>query len=287
MVYGNIDRYDDKIFENLKSDCRKCFGFCCVALYFSASEGFPSDKAAGKPCSNLKKDFSCAIHSSLIEKGLKGCTAYDCFGAGQKVAGVTYSGRDWQKGKETAQQMFEVFSIMRRLHEMLWYLTEALLTTTNDSIQNNIMHLINETEDLTYLNANALIELDIESHRDKVNPLLKKVSELVQGKFSRDPEKTMNRRKTIAGRLDLIGQDLRKMNLMGATLAGALLIAADLRGNNLTGVNLIGADLRDTDIRGANLAESLFITQSQVNSANGDSNTKLPTWIEHPKSWRK
>ena len=71
-------------FKDLKIDCKNCFGLCCVALYFSKFEGFPSDKVAGKPCSHLSDDFSCKIHESLSDKGLKGCTAYDCFGAGKR-----------------------------------------------------------------------------------------------------------------------------------------------------------------------------------------------------------
>jgi uncharacterized protein YjbI with pentapeptide repeats len=287
MKFYNKDNYDERIFEKFKSNCKKCFGYCCVALYFSTSEGFPSDKVAGEPCSNLEEDFSCAIHSSLLEKGLKGCTAYDCFGAGQKVAQVTYDGLDWHNGNEKAKQMFDVFSIMRQLHEMLWYLSEALLKATDSSLQSKIIHLIKETEELTYLNANAIIEFDIEVHRNKVNSLLRKVSEQVQARYSKGSRKTMTQRKTIAGRLDLIGQDLRRIDLMGATLAGALLIAADLRGSNLAGANLIGADLRNADIRGADLSESLYITQSQVNAAIGDSSTRLPAWIEHPNSWCK
>jgi uncharacterized protein YjbI with pentapeptide repeats len=86
MTYENRFKYDKELHENLKIDCQKCFGFCCVALYFSASEGFPTDKDAGKPCINLQSDFNCAVHKNLRQKGLKGCTAYDCFGAGQKVA---------------------------------------------------------------------------------------------------------------------------------------------------------------------------------------------------------
>jgi len=35
--------------QNLKADCGNCFGLCCVALYFAASEGFPNDKKQGQP----------------------------------------------------------------------------------------------------------------------------------------------------------------------------------------------------------------------------------------------
>ncbi len=235
----------------------------------------------------LQHDFSCVIHNSLIDKGLKGCTAYDCFGAGQKVAQITYNGQDWQKSPESASQMFEVFSIMRQLHEMLWYLLEALLIQNDGILKDDLESLLSETESLTCLSANQLIELDIDSHRAKVNSLLKKTSELVQAKVPIDPKKSLNRKKTVSGRLDLIGTDLRKINLVGVDLRGAFLIAADLRQSDLKGTNLIGADLRDTDIRGANLTESLFITQSQVNTAKGDASIKLPLWLDYPKAWIK
>jgi len=287
MTDNNGAKHDKELYKNLRVDCEKCFGFCCVALYFSASEGFPTNKDAGKPCINLQEDFRCKIHNDLRSKGLKGCTAYDCFGAGQKVAQVTYSGNDWRQDKEASKQMFEVFLIMRQLHEMLWYLTDALMIQTNSNIKDKLNHLISETECLTQLNADSLIELDVEAHRDKVNSLLKNTSELTRNKILSGQKTTLNRKKTIAGRVDFFGADLRKANLRGADLRGAFLIAADLRGTDLSGADLIGADLRDADLRGANLTNSMFITQSQINTAKGDSNTKLPISLNRPRYWDK
>ncbi|MCD8500649.1 MAG: pentapeptide repeat-containing protein [Bacillaceae bacterium] len=43
------------------------------------------------------------------------------------------------------------------------------------------------------------------------------------------------RKKSRYGRLDLIGKDLRRINLKGLDLAGALLVAADFRGKRLDG----------------------------------------------------
>jgi len=287
MTYQNRANVDKKLYKNLRVDCEKCFGFCCVALYFSASEGFPTDKEAGKPCINLQPNFSCAIHKNLREKGLKGCTAYDCFGAGQKVAQVTYGGQDWKQDQDSAKQMFEVFLIMRQLHEMLWYLTEALTIQTNSTIQDELSYMVSETERLTDLNTNSIIGLDVAAHRDKVNSLLQQTSELVRTKARIGQKNTLKRKKTIAGRLDCFGADLRKTNLRGADLRGAFLIAADLRGADVSGADLIGADLRDANIRGANLTDSMFITQSQINTANGDSNTKLPISLARPRYWDK
>jgi len=170
---------------------------------------------------------------------------------------------------------------------MLWYLTDALMMQADSNIKDKLNHLISETERLTYLKADALIALDVEAHRDNVNSLLKQTSELVRDKMLRGQKDTLKRKKTIAGRMDLIGADLRKTNLRGADLRGAFLIASDLRGTDLNGADLIGADLRDANIKGANLTNSMFITQSQINTAKGDSDTKLPISIVRPRYWDK
>ena len=280
MTYSSIDK---ELYKSLRVDCEKCFGFCCVALYFSASEGFPNNKEAGKPCVNLQSDFKCYVHKNLRNQGLKGWTAYDCFGAGEKVAQVTYNGCDWRKEPKSANQMFDVFLIMRQLHEMLWYLNQAVSLKENTSIHNDIRSMIEETEKLTYLSPESLIALNIQSHQDKVNALLLETSETVRNKACFGQKKSQN----IPRGLDCIGSDLRKINLKGANLRGAFLIATNLRGVDLSKADLIGADLRDADLRGANLSECIFITQSQINTAKGDSNTKLPKSLNRPSYWEK
>lgn len=301
MTYTHGDNGDKQLSENhggsisfpgtslrsLRVDCEKCFGLCCVALYFSASEGFPKDKDAGKPCINLQSDFRCSVHKNLRNKGLKGCTAYDCFGAGQKVAQVTYGGHDWRQAPESAKEMFEVFLIMRQLHEMLWYLAEAFTLQTDLHIKDEISFMISETERLTHLSPSSLIELDLVAHRNKVNSLLSQTSDLVRTKARREDKTPSKRQKTISKKLDFIGADLRKTNLRGADLRGSYLIAANLRGVDLSGADLIGADLRDADLRGANLTNSIFLTQAQINTAKGDSNTRLPMSLTRPTYWSK
>ncbi|WFD11487.1 pentapeptide repeat-containing protein [Tepidibacter hydrothermalis] len=283
MIYKDKDKSNTE----LKADCKQCFGLCCVALYFSASEGFPANKDAGKPCINLESDFTCSIHKNLRNKGLKGCTAYDCLGAGQKVAQVTYGGHNWRQSPESSKQMFEVFLIMKQLHEMLWYLTEAFILQTDNSIKNEINSLLDKTEGLTLLDVNSLLTLDIENHRSKVNVLLKNTSELVRTK-AQSKKKTHSKNKNSSyHKLDYFGADLRKVDLRGADLRGACLIAANLRGVDLSGADLIAADLRDADLSGANLTNSIFLTQSQINTAKGDSNTKLPTILLIPHYWSK
>lgn len=269
----------------LRADCANCFGLCCVALYFSVSEGFPTDKEAGQPCPNLQPDFRCIVHKDLRERGLKGCTAFDCFGAGLKVAQLTFSGRDWRQFPESAEQMFETFLIMRQLHEMLWYLTEALTLEPARCIHDELCSMRDETERLTCLGPESLTKIDLAAHRSGVNALLLQTSELVRAEARHGHRAASGRQKRLHRGADLIAADLRKANLIGADLRGSYLIAADLRGADLTGTDLIGADFRDADIRGANLTDSLFLTQAQINTAKGDINTKLPPWLARPVHW--
>ncbi|OAA89338.1 pentapeptide repeat-containing protein [Clostridium ljungdahlii] len=276
MIYT----HEDKRNKELRADCKKCFGLCCIALYFSASEGFPTNKDAGKACINLQSDFTCSVHKNLRNKGLKGCTAYDCFGAGQKLAQITCSGHDWHQSSEYAKKMFDAFLTMRQLHEILWYLSEAYTLQTDNSIKKNINSLIENTEGLTLLDVDSLLSLDVEAHRNKVNVVLRNTSELMRSKAH-------SGKNPLSHRLDYFGADLRKTNLRGADLRGTCLIAANLRGVDLSYADLIGADLRDADLSGANLSKIIFLTQSQINTAKGNSHTKLPMVIIRPSYWSK
>ncbi|MFL0253176.1 pentapeptide repeat-containing protein [Clostridium neuense] len=269
--------------HDLKPACEKCFGLCCVALYFSHAEGFPQDKVAGKPCINLKEDFRCKVHESLNKKGLKGCTSYECLGAGQKVSMGTYGGHSWREEPETANEMFEVFIIMRQLHEMLWYLTEAFSLKSD----NDIKEKIDEIEKLTHLSGEAIVKLDLVTIRVGVNALLFKTSEFIRKKAGDNEKSSLKGKKTIGGGLNLMGADLRRKNLRGVNLSGAYLIAANLRGVDLSFADLIGADMRDADISGANLSKSIYLTQAQINAAKGDSGTRLPRLLVKPTYWLK
>lgn len=269
----------------LQADCTNCFGLCCVALPFAASTDFAMDKDGGSPCHNLQADFRCGVHSSLRERGMRGCTVYDCFGAGQKVSQITYNGRDWRQAPETAKEMFEVFPIMRQLHELLWYLNEALTLQPAQDIHTDLRVSLDETKRLTQLPPEELLQLDVAAHRAEVNQLLLRTSELVRDD-ARKKHKGPPIRKKIGGRAaDLIGAKLKGEDLRYSSLRGAYLIAADLRGADLRTADLIGADFRDADLRGANLTGSLFLTQFQVNAAKGDEGTKLPPTLTRPEHW--
>jgi uncharacterized protein YjbI with pentapeptide repeats len=257
-----------------------------VALPFAASIDFAIDKEAGRPCPNLQADFRCGIHDSLRQTGFKGCTVYDCFGAGQKVAQVTFGGQDWRQAPETAKIMFEAFPIMRQLHELLWYVSEALTLEAAGPIRGELGLALEETERLALLPPDALLELDVAAHRAKINELLLRTSELVRADARHRLKLPAGRRKTFDRGADLIGADLRGANLRCANLRGAYLIAANLKGADLRAADLIGADLRDADLSGADLTECLFLTQFQINAAKGDAGTKLPPFLTRPPHWR-
>lgn len=264
--------------KELQADCASCFGLCCVALPFAASSDFAVDKPAGQPCGNLLADFGCAIHAGLRERGFSGCVVFDCFGAGQKVSQVTFGGKDWRQAPDTARQMFDVFPVMRMLHELLWYVTEALALPAARPVHGHLRRAEKELDGHTRSSPEALAGLDVAALRSEVNESLVRASELVRAAV---PGRKRNHRGA-----DLVGARLRGANLRGASLRGALLIAADLRDADLRTADLIGADLRDADLRGADLTGSFFLTQSQLNAAKGDAGTRLPPALARPAHWQ-
>ncbi|WP_139999487.1 pentapeptide repeat-containing protein [Paenibacillus paridis] len=273
--------------ESLKADCENCFGLCCAALPFAASADFAINKDAGQPCSNLQANFRCGVHMNLRQLGFKGCTVYDCFGAGQKVSQFTYKGQDWRRVPESAAPMFEVFRIMKQLQELLWYLSEALAMPETQSIHSELQLALEETEHLTNLDPESFMKVDIVKHRADVNVLLLQTSEFVRTEAQRKqkPSKGKGRQRSFGRGADLIGAKLKGSDLRSSNLRGAYLIAADLRGADLRAADLIGADFRDADLSGADLSESIFLTQAQLNSAKGDDQTKLPTYLARPTHW--
>ncbi|MEK4029099.1 MULTISPECIES: pentapeptide repeat-containing protein [Bacillaceae] len=271
--------------DRLHADCGSCFGLCCVALPFAASADFALNKDGGAPCSNLQTNFRCSIHKDLRQKGFRGCTVYECFGAGQKVSQIIFKGKDWRSAPETAKQMFDVFPIVQQLHEMLWYLTEALTLEAATLIHNELRSALEKTEQLTHLSPEAIAELDLPAHRSDINLLLLRTSELVRAGVSPKQRGAKKRQKPIGRGADLIGANLKGANLRGADLRGALLIAADLREADLRVTDLIGADFRDADLSGADLTGCIFLTQAQVNAAKGNTKTKLPSALTPPAHW--
>jgi hypothetical protein len=216
----------------LVADCSRCVGLCCVVLPFQRSADFAFDKPAGEPCRHLADDHGCRIHSSLLGAGMRGCVAYDCFGAGQTV---TAAGR-------TAD-----FLLVEQVHEIAWYLTDAQDRGADVAV------LLAEADAL----AASPRPDGIEQLRSRVAPALRAVAEAARASYES--------RRSSAG-ADLAGADLREQDLRGADLRGALLLGAALEGADLTDADLLGADLRGASLAGADLSRALFVTRRQLGS---------------------
>lgn len=262
--------------DRLRADCASCVGLCCVAPAFAASADFAVDKPAGTPCRNLLADFRCGFHGQLRERGFSGCAVFDCFGAGQHVTQVTFGGRDW-RDPAVAEPMFDAFTVVRQLHELLWYLADALGRRAAAPVHGELRAALAATERLAAGSPEEIVGVDVAAHREDVGVLLGRVSELVRAD---SPGPRAGWRGA-----DLVGRDLRRSDLRGANLRGAYLIGADLRGADLSLADLIGADLRAADVRGADLRDALFLTRFQLHAAVGDAATRVPAALDRPAHW--
>lgn len=291
----------------LRADCDNCAGLCCVALAFTRSSDFAFDKAAGDPCTNLAADSRCEIHPELRDRGMRGCTVFDCIGAGPRV---TVASGDWRAHADGGAQVFAVFPVMRQLHELLWYLQQAERMPGTGALVGEVLAASAATEELAVLPGEQLLAADVGGHWDRVVGLLGRVSEVVRagvlvgevltsstrdlGEVSTSSTRDLSNSTRRGGsgkhvkwgpRADLVGAKLAGADLSGADLRGAYLIAADLSGARLELTDLIGADLRDANLSGADLSRALFVTQPQVNAAMGDEATRLPAEVERPTHW--
>jgi hypothetical protein len=258
----------------LRADCSRCAGLCCVAPPFTASADFAFDKPAATPCRHLRTDYRCGIHDRLRTAGMPGCTVFDCFGAGQRITQETFGGRNWRETPSLAAAQFAVLPVVRQLHEMLWYLAEALTLPGAGPLHADVRALQRRTEELAGGTAEELRSLDVGGHRRVVGGLLEQVSERVRGPGGVDRQSA-----------DLVGRKLRGADLRCASLRGALLLGANLRGADLYRADLLGADLRGADVRGTDLSTCLFLTQPQVGAARGDAATTVPAVLRRPRHW--
>jgi hypothetical protein len=262
---------------DLRADCGRCAGLCCTAPAFAASADFAIDKPAGRSCPMLQADFRCGIHAQLRERGFPGCAVFDCFGAGQHVVQVTFGGRDWRRSPETAEAMFAVFPVARQLKEVLWYLAEAATLVGSSALLDEVAVMREQTNTLLARAPDQLVTFDAVAHRREVGALLKRVSQKVRDQI---PHRASDREGA-----DLIGAKLRGSDLHGASLRGAYLLGADLRRADLQFADLLGTDLRGADLRGARLAESLFLTQPQLEATMGNASTTVPVALTRPRHW--
>nr|WP_257573683.1 pentapeptide repeat-containing protein [Streptomyces sp. JJ66] len=261
----------------MHADCSRCFALCCVALPFAASADFPATKRGGDPCGNLRADYGCGVHARLRDTGYRGCTVFDCFGAGQQVSQVTFGGVSWRTAPDTARAMFDVFPVMRQLHELLWHLSQALTLPAARPLYADLARTHAMVTAHTESDAATLATLDVSSVRRRTGTLLRRTSDLARA--------SVPGRKRDHANADLMGAQLRQARLRGACLRNAYLIGADLTGADLRTADFLGADLRDARLADADLTGALFLTQPQLNAAHGNPNTRLPPTLRRPPHW--
>lgn len=258
----------------LRADCGRCFAICCVSPAFSRSSEFAIDKPAGVPCPHLA-EHRCTIHTRLRDEGFAGCAAYDCFGAGQRLAQDTFGGRDSRTHHDVAAPMMAALPILRGLHELLWYLGEAMAWASSEPLAAELGSAVGQVEQAAASPADRILDVDLDALRMDTAPLLREASRLARAGFEGDD----------LVESDLTGSDLRTSDLRGACLRGARLLGADLRDVDLRRADLLGADLRGADLRGARLAETFYLTQTQVGGVRGDRRTTIPDGVERPGHW--
>ena len=268
--------------STLRADCARCTGLCCTALGFSRSVEFATDKPPGVPCAHLDTTFRCSIHSALARRGYRGCVSFDCFGAGQRVSTTMFPATSWRDGDATARTVFSAFEVVMDLHEMLWHLTRVRTRAHDSDLTDEVDLLCAEISAAVDAGATSVLAVDVTFVRGRVRQVLDTVSAEVRAAYFADGAATDAR---LVPRADLAGADLRDVWLVGADLRGASLVGADLRRSDFTGCDLLGVDLRGADVRGADLRDALFLTRTQLASASGDRNTRVPVDLEVPPGW--
>lgn len=270
--------------ESLRPDCANCFGLCCVAFHYLKSEDFPINKPAGQPCVHLADSYACTIHSELREQGFKGCTVYDCLGAGQFVSQVTFGGESWREQINNGMLMFTVLPIMTQVHELLFYISDMLDRSIPKREAHPLRRLLDELLIFRELPPEQMTGMALMTFRQQARPLFVRLSEDIRSEGLKWIGLTLTSRHE-QDRADLIGKNLTRHDVRGTCYRGALLIGANLRGQDLSYVDFMGADVRGLDVRAAVLTESLFLTQMQVNSMNGDRHTILAPAYTRPSHW--
>ena len=250
---------------NLTADCSRCVGLCCVAPAFVASADFAFTKPAGVACRHLAADASCTIHDRLIPSGFPGCVAYDCFGAGQRVVAL-YGG-----GPRSAP-MLSAYETVRQLHELLWYVADALSRPPAAPVHGALADARSAIESAIAGGPSSIEATDPAAHRATVAPLLRHASALTRaavpsaagrpGPDRRHPDRASQAHqradRNATGR-NLTKGDLAERDLSGPEPAGPDLDGPDLAGRDLAGRDLAGRDLAGRDLGRADLSTASLI----------------------------
>ncbi|MCO6186478.1 hypothetical protein [Rhizobium sp. L1K21] len=108
-----------RVWPELKADCSRCTGLCCVAYPFIDAGKFGYNKPANERCRHLGPDCRCSIHGERAEMGFKGCITFDCNGAGQRVANEIFQSVDWRHDAVAATEILDAFRALTHVHAAL------------------------------------------------------------------------------------------------------------------------------------------------------------------------
>jgi hypothetical protein len=153
---------------DIVADCTRCAALCCVWSAFDASDDFAFSKPAGVACRHLRRDHRCAIHDHLAGRGLRGCAAYDCHGAGPRAT------RLFAAARLTDRQRHEVFLALRDVHELLWLLAgaAALCPASHAELAAALAGAIAALDAIAGGQAAAILDADLRPHRAAARRLL-------------------------------------------------------------------------------------------------------------------
>ena len=256
-----------------------CVGLCCVALTLTASADFAIDKPAGEPCPNLEPDFRCGIHSQLRDARLPGLHRVRLLRRRPEGHPADASAaEDWRQAPDSRR------ADVRGVRGDAAAARAALVPDRGAGARRaarcrgDSRALLDETERLTGGPPETLAgPRRRRAPRRGSTSCCSGPATLVRAGVRRTP---MNRR----GR----GPDRRGAARRRPARRGPAQRLPDRRGparRRPAAADLIGADLRDADLRGAKLARELFLTQMQVNAAQGDAGTTLPSRLVRPPHW--
>lgn len=156
---------------DLVADCTRCAALCCVWSAFDASDDFAFSKPAGVACHHLRCDHRCAIHDQLAGRGLRGCAAYDCHGAGPRAT------RLFAAAQLTDRQRHDAFVVLRDAHELLWLLAgaAALCPASQPELAAELARALEALEALAGGSSAAILAADLAPHRTATRHLLRRL----------------------------------------------------------------------------------------------------------------
>jgi hypothetical protein len=162
----------------LVADCARCAALCCVWSTFDASDDFAFSKPAGVACPNLRRDCRCAVHDELAIRGLGGCAAYDCHGAGPRAT------RLFAGAELTDRERHDVFAVLRDAHELLWLLGGAarLCPPSHGDLQAELVRAVEAVDAVAAGTVAALLDADLRPHRAEARQLLRRLRDALGGR---------------------------------------------------------------------------------------------------------